>query len=244
MPDTDSKGWKGLASDFIKSPPALLLVAGVFFLAIAVTASVGIKDYQLTAEGGIWRYVSAGCGALLILACIALYWLETHRKKLKRPGPYTFPGDFPIRIDGPDKVIVYQNGQTITVKGIRKGAEWPEYRVMLMHVPAKDMIYPRFGDLKFSQLQHHEFSWEAEINTPDVKTIPDGGLTWRFAFFYVGPNAQRLVDHHEMVCKYFAPKGERPWPEIKNPPEEFVQCSTVLRVTFVLSQNTQALTAH
>ena len=228
MSETE-KGWTGLARDFFKSPPAILFVAGVLFVALAVTTELGTKEYQVAAQNDVWRTVSARIGVLLIVVGIVFYWRVDISK---RPGPYTTFGNYPLRIEGPnDPIIVTRDRQPFKVRGIRKGSEWLQYRVMLMHTGEK-WVSPGFEHLDYRALARGEFSWEAEVRLPELERITKEE-NWRLAFFYVGPNAQRLIDHHEAVCKYFAPDGKpKSWPPIENPPDELVQCSDVLKVSF------------
>jgi hypothetical protein len=235
MPDTESKSWLGIAGEFVRRLPilpTLLFVAGFVFLALAATIRLGVGDYQVAAASDFWRYVSACVGLLLILASIASYWLEARSDKPKRPGPYTHTGNFPLRIEGPNAPIaVSHDDYKFKVKGIRKGLEWPDYKIMLMHADDRK-VSPRFSPVIFRPLAHGEYSWETEVKLPEIDNITKQE-TWRLAFYYVGPSAKRLIDHHEAVCRYFAPDGKpKRWPPIENPPDEIVQCSEVLRVSF------------
>ena len=47
-------------------------MAGVLFVALAVTTGLGTKEYQVAAQNDVWRTVSARIGVLLIVVGITL----------------------------------------------------------------------------------------------------------------------------------------------------------------------------
>jgi hypothetical protein len=86
-------------------------------------------------------------------------------------------------------------------------------------------------------------------NPPDYSSLVTGGYSWnftiyiskktklgesaRFALFYVGPCAIKLINNHVKVCKYFATDGGPRWPPITGPIEDIVQCSGPIELKFV-----------
>jgi len=239
MPAASSKTWLGLIGDTLKWPPALLIIGGLFFLVLGIATSVGIRDYVVAAEAGPWRAISTGVGLLLILAGILLYWRESRPvpSEAKRPGPYTH-GRFPITIKGPEtnepgnRITVSRDRQEVVVTG--RGRELGpgyDYKLMLMHSREK-RVSPRFTPIDRVGSKRGATEWETKVQLLELERITQDD-EWRLAFYYVGPNARRLAEHHRALCEYFAPDQKpKRWPQIDNPPDEFVQCSEVLVLRF------------
>lgn len=234
MAEEGSKGFTGILGDFAKRLPPLpsfLILAGIFFCVLAVTVNLKIKDSQFAAVSEKWRDVSAGIGFVLLLSGIAFAWRETRAAPKKTPGPYTTSWNFPVKADGPvDTILIARPDQTVTVKGTRKGAAFPDYEVWLMHVDDQKIV-PRY-DKMVSRVTGTDFSWEIQVKLPDPDRITKEEV-WEMAFFYVGSNGLRLVRHHREVCKYFSPQGvEKKWPMFERWPGEIEQCSEIVRIKF------------
>lgn len=233
MAEGGSKGLLSIAGDYVKGLPplpSLLIFLGSIFCAIAVIATLTIKDVTVAAESEKWRTVAAVIGGLLIVSGLVFQWREPRTPLKKTPGPFAAP-NFPVKTAAPaDTVIVVKPDQTVTVKGTKTGPAWPDCEVWLMHVDDQKIV-PRY-DKMTARVAGNEYSWEVPVRLPDPDRIGKEDV-WELAFYYVGPNGRRLLRLHRDVSTYFSPQGvEKKWPMFERWPGEMEQCSEIVRIKF------------
>jgi hypothetical protein len=230
----------------LKNLTWVIFVFGALLVVVGTSKDFTVAGLSLAARSELSAWACLAIGTLLLAAGIALHVRTLFPDPKpgvamapKSPGPYLVPSAFPLDIKGPaEPVVVADDHAQFTVTGTRKGVEWPEHKVMLMHV-GDGKAWPRFGPIALQSPAKGRFAWQALVNGPRLERVKPSD-TWQLAFFYVGPRAQRLVDHHRDLCVYFAKDGEKNWPPIDLPLDDLVQCSPVLSVSFRVARDAQA----
>jgi hypothetical protein len=224
MSETESK--LALLSRVLTKVPILLIMIGAIFALLAITTGLRYKEYELSVEGNLWRYVGMVLGLLMIGLGSILY--EFERRSEDSAGLpndfYTKSGRYPLSIDGANEVVVFSAKQILKVTGRSQRREPSGYAVQLMHVLDKQVASAPEPEFKVAAGEN--YSWEVSTHLPDPKDI-QGKVVWRVAFYFIGSHALQLLEHHKRICKIFSPEGKPRWPTIPGPPKEFVRCSEI-----------------
>jgi hypothetical protein len=235
MSETQQKSGFAALLEFLKNFPAVCLVAGAGLGFWAGVALVRYKEVNLSPAEGNWRIATFTLGVALAGAGIGLYIFDRitgPKEPLKMPGPYPNREPYPVVIEAPNTIAIIRDDQAFQVMGTSDRAEPKDFRVDLMYTGDQG-ITPHHGEIE-RDWNGRRFIWRTIMHLPGMAEVTKEA-TRNFAFFFVGPHAQDLVDTHKELCRHLG--TERPWPAIpRSRQTEIVQCSPSCEVKFNLAR--------
>jgi hypothetical protein len=234
MSETQPKIGIAAFLEFLKNFPTVCLVAGAVLGFWAGVALLRYKEINLSLAEGNWRIATFTFGVALAVAGIGLYIFDRitgPNEPPKMPGPYPDREPYPLAIEAPKTIAVIKDDQEFQVTGTSSRAEPKDFRVDLMYTGGGQGITPHHGEIE-RDWDGRRFIWRTIMHLPGMAAVTKDA-TRNFAFFFVGPHAQDLVDTHKELCRHFG--TERPWPVIpRSRQTEIVQCSSSCEVKFNL----------